>query len=258
MVDDILILRPFNAVFFGCIFLTVLAGIYFIKRNIGKTMAEKKKAVAVFYSVIFVFFIVYKILLSMDSEYSEICVLNGLSEFNWLVELPLNLCNINIILIVIGVLTGSESVLGFCFFFGSLGATLATVMPCIGFSGYSILLPRMLGFYVCHLAVILEMPILLCLGIYRPSYRNVPKAFLTLVSIATIMTAFNLVMRSTGLAPGCNYFYTADPTGIPPLELLYSWIPIPGIYMLPLYLCGLLPFMYLVTFLCKRKERQTN
>ena len=52
--SDILILEPFNAVFFGCLFLTALAGICFIKRNIGKTTAEKKKAVVVLYSVAFV------------------------------------------------------------------------------------------------------------------------------------------------------------------------------------------------------------
>ena len=58
------------------------------------------------------------------------------------------------ILIPIAVLTNRRPLMSFCFFVGPLGALMALVMPGTGFDGYSILLPRMLGYYGTHFMVI--------------------------------------------------------------------------------------------------------
>lgn len=245
---DILTVKPFNPVFFALLALSALFCFLFIKANRKKSYEKRKKAVIIMYGIVFVLFMLYKLLLSQDTEYSELRIENGLAAFNWFGELPLNLCNLNIILTVIALLTDSRKILGVSFFSGFLGALAALLTPVIGFSGYSILLPRMLGYYITHLAVVLIMPILAGLDLYRPKYSDIIPVILSLFATTLVITGINLIIIKTGLNPLCNYFYTIFPNGISVLELLYKYIPVPWVYQLPLIVV-VVPYMLLVTFL---------
>lgn len=244
---DILIYKPFNAVFFASFLLTAAFCFIFVWMLRGKPDKTKRYAIAILYACVTVVFVVYKIFLFYDDDYSVIREANGLAKFNWWAELPLNLCNINMILVIISTLTNSRALLSFNFFLASLGAIFALVMPSTGFSGYSILLPRMLGYYITHFMVVIQTPILALTGVYRPRYKDMLKFIGLTAALTTLITGINFAFRGLGLSVGSNYFYSIDPESNPLLEIFYSIIPVPGLYI---YLSGiiLVPYMLIVTF----------
>ena len=89
----------------------------------------------------------YKLPLSMDAAYVRAYYPNGFNIFN---ELPLHLCNINLFLIPLGVWKRNRSIMGFSFFVAPLGALMALLFPEPLFSGFSLFLPRIFGYYVTH------------------------------------------------------------------------------------------------------------
>ena len=110
-------------------------------------------------------FTVYKLSLSMDAAYIRAYYPNGFNIFN---ELPLHLCNINLFLIPIGLWKRNRSILGFAFFVAPLGALMALLFPEPLFSGFSLFLPRIFGYYVTHALLVVCGLSLATLGVYRP------------------------------------------------------------------------------------------
>ena len=111
--SDRLIMEPFNGVFW-CVF-AIFTGIFttctMILRN--KPEKVKEKAFLAICLVVFIMFFVYKYFLSIDEEYDVIT--SNMGGFNWWGELPLQLCNINMILIPVGIITQNRALLSFCF-----------------------------------------------------------------------------------------------------------------------------------------------
>ncbi|MBQ5961079.1 MAG: YwaF family protein [Firmicutes bacterium] len=241
---DFWIIRPFNLVFCIaslCFILLLIVASLLLRNKSEKT----KKAVIVTACVItFIGFFVYKVFLSLDKEYNVIT--QNMGGFNWWGELPLQLCNINMILIPIAVLTGKRPLMSFCFFVGPIGALFALMMPGNGFDGYSLLLPRMLGFYGTHFMIIIEALAIVTFGLYRPKFRDLPMTIVTLLCVAFVVFCINMLMRWTGLHPKANYFYSVETEGNFLLDLFHSWIPVPFLYLLPSILI-LGPYMLLVT-----------
>ena len=225
------IMHPFNGVFFACfallLLLLVLAGVCLRSKS-----ERTKKTVLVTACVLTLLgFFVYKYFLSIDAEFNEVTAAMG--GFNWWGELPLQLCNINMILIPIAVLTNRRALMSFAFFVGPLGALMALVMPGTGFDGYSILLPRMLGYYGTHFMVIIEALALAVFGLYRPRFRDLPGTVAALVLISLAVFGFNMLLRTTGLHPKANYFFSVETEGNFILEIFHKWIPVPFLYLLP-------------------------
>ena len=131
----------FNLVFAGCLLLLTAASLLLRK----KSEKARKTVLLTACAVTVIGFFLYKYFLSMDSDFAAITA--DMGGFNWWGELPLQLCNINMILIPIAVLKDSRPLKCFCFFLAPLGALMALLMPANGFDGYSLLLPRMLGYY---------------------------------------------------------------------------------------------------------------
>ena len=143
---------PFNIVY---IFLMLLGAatlmlIWHALRD--KPETTRKRVLVIICALNIVFYFVYKGFLSVDAEFLEI---SGLESFNWFNELPLQLCNINLFLIPLGVMTKKRGVLGFSFFIAPLAAMLALLFPEIAFTGYSLSQPRILGYYVTHLLIVI-------------------------------------------------------------------------------------------------------
>ena len=65
-------------------------------------------------------------------------------------ELSLHLCNINLFLTPLGVWKRNRSIMGFSFFVAPLGALMALLFPEPLFSGFSLFLSRIFGYYVTH------------------------------------------------------------------------------------------------------------
>ncbi|MCQ2419769.1 MAG: YwaF family protein [Clostridia bacterium] len=260
MYADFWILKPFNPMFFICTALAALLGFVMIRVNRKKDEAQRRRAVVILYAAALALFFVYKITLNFDREYDEILAQAGQVGFNFMDELPLNLCNINLILIIIGLEKRARPILGFTFFFGTLGALMALTMPCAGFDCYNLFLPRMLGYYVTHFIIALQLPLLAGLDLYRPKFRDILPAFGTLLLLAACMTGVNHLFRTCGISPTSNYFFSYDPNGNFILELFYSWLPYPGLYLLP-GTAIVLPYMAAVTAVSRllhRRDEKTD
>lgn len=226
------IMRTFNPLFFTCfaffIALLVIASLILKKRS------EKTRRIVLIVAclVTFVGFFIYKFFLSIDTEYDKL-VIETRGGFTWWAELPLQLCNINMMLIPIAVATKSRPLMSFGFFMAPLGALMALLSPAVGFDGYSIWLPRMLGFYGTHFMIIIEGLALATFGLYRPKFRDFPKTILTIVILMLLITGINLLLIKCHIYERANYFFTMEHEGISILKLFWSWIPVPVLYLLP-------------------------
>ncbi len=251
--ENFWILRPFNAVFLCCfaLFIALLVVSSLILRN--KSEKTRRTVLVVACLVTVVGFFVYKYMLSLDAEYRIVNAAMG--GFNWWSELPLNLCNINMIIIPIAIWKRSRPLMNFSFFLGPLGALMALMMPSTGFSGYSILMPRMLGFYFTHFMVFIEGIALASFGLFRPTYKELPKTLLTVLIVAIIVFGINMLLRLTGLCPKANYFFSVETEGNPVLEIFHRWIPVPFLFLLPcIVVIGV--YMCIITFFFSLADRK--
>ena len=229
--SDFWIIRPLNPVFLltfsAFILLLVIASL--LLRN--KSERTKQTVLVTACALTFISFFFYKYALFKDAEFNILTASMG--GFNWWGELPLHLCNINMILIPICVLKKSRPLMCFSFFLGPLGAMMALLMPGTGFNGYSLLLPRMLGYYGIHFMIVIEGLALVCFGLFRPRYRDLPRTVLAALLIALCIFGVNMLLRFSGLHPKANYFYSVETEGNFLLDMFYGWIPHPFLYLLP-------------------------
>ena len=241
---ELWIMRPFGglflAVFAGFILLLVLASLLLRE----KSEQTKKTVLVSACALTLLGFFLYKYALCVDRDYSRITAAMG--GFNWWGELPLQLCNINMLLIPAAVLRKNRPLMCFGFFVGPLGALMALVMPANGFDGYSLLLPRMLGYYGTHFMIVIEGLALVTFGLLRPRLKDLPRTALTVLLIAFTIFLINLLLRRSGLHPKANYFYSVETEGNFLLEIFHRWIPVPFLYLLPSFLI-LIPYMLLIT-----------
>ena len=224
-------MRPFSPVFcaaFALGLLLLIAASVLLRKKSERTRAL---VISVVCWLTLLGFVAYKYALSIDADYNRITAAMG--GFNWWGELPLQLCNINLLLIPVAVLTKKRPLLGFCFFVGPIGALMALLVPGNGFDGYSIFLPRMLGYYGTHLVIVFAALAVGTFGLYRPRLRDLPTVVLTILAVAFAVFCFDLLLRRTGLHPKANYFFAVETEGNPLLELFYRWIPLPFLYLLP-------------------------
>ena len=252
------IMKPLNplflAVFAAFLLLLVFASVLLRGRS-ERTRSLVLIAACV---VTLIGFVIYKYFLSLDSDYNLITA--GMGGFNWWGELPLQLCNINMLLIPIAVLKKSRPLMCFSFFLGPLGALMALLMPGNGFDGYSLLLPRMLGYYGTHFMIVIEGLALAAYGLFRPRFRDLPRAVLTALAICFGVFLVNVLLRWSGLHPKANYFMAMETEGNPLLELFHRWIPYPFLYLMP---CSAIlgAYMFVVTLpfaLCDRLRSHGN
>ena len=238
------IMRPFNALFF-CIFGFFIA-LLVVSSLLLRNKEDKTRRIVLCTACIVtaIGFFVYKYFLSIDVEYDQVAYAS-MGGFNWWGELPLHLCNINMILIPIGVWRKNRSLMSFSFFTGTLGATMALLMPSMGFAGYPIFMPRMIGFWGTHFMVLIEAIALATYGLYRPKYKDLPKTTLTIVIVTFCIFLIDVFIRVTGLNPHANYFFAMETEGNPVLNIFHNLIPVPFLYMIPC-LIVLVPYMSLI------------
>ncbi len=242
--NDFWILRPFNAlfclVFAAFLAILILAGLLLRRKSDGA-----RRAVLVTACVLtLIGFFVYKYFLSIDAEFDRLTA--DMGGFNWWGELPLQLCNINMILIPVAVLLDKRALMSFAFFVDPLGALMAVVMPGTGFDGYSLLLPRMIGYFGTHFMIIIEALALAVFGLYRPRFKDIPKTVAAMFLISLAVFGINMLLRWTGLHPKANYFFSVETEGNFLLEIFHRWIPVPFLYLLPSIVI-LVAYMALIT-----------
>ncbi|MFQ9555964.1 MAG: hypothetical protein ACLR1P_08460 [Oscillospiraceae bacterium] len=120
-----------------------------------------------------------------------------------------------------------------CLFVAPLGALMALVFPDPAFSGYSLWLPRMLGYYLTHMLILICGFSLTTLGFYRPRPKDLPGITGALLTTAFAAFLVDLLLRHT-VCPQANYFFAfGQDIDISILNLLWKWIPVPFLYELP-------------------------
>ena len=228
---DFWVVHPFNGIFclMLCFFALLLALSALALR--GRSAETRERVLIGACLVTLIGYFLYKHMLSLDEDYNVITAAMG--GFNWWGELPLQLCNINMMLIPIAVWRKSRPLQCFCFFLGPLGALMALVMPGNGFDGYSLLLPRMLGYYGTHFMIVIEGLALVAFGLFRPRFRDLPRAILAALAITFCIFLIDLLLRWTGLHPKANYFFAMETEGNFLLEIFHRLIPVPFLYLLP-------------------------
>lgn len=246
------IFSPLNPLFLSvfAVFIALLTAASLALR--GKTDKTKRTVLVSACAVTFVSYFIYKYALSLDADYNEITA--NMGGFNWWGELPLQLCNISMILIPIAVMKKSRPLLCFGFFIGPLGALMALLMPGNGFDGYSLLLPRMLGYYGTHFMIVMEGWALVTFGLFKPRFSDIPRAALTIFALGLAIFGVNMLLRWSGLHPKANYFFAVETEGNFLLEIFHSWIPVPFLYLIPC-IGVLAAYMALVTALLSGIDR---
>ena len=224
-----MIIRPFNSVFFMLMAL-VAAGTVALSFGFRKKSEKARTILMVsLCAATVVIFFIYKGFLSVDEEF---LVASGIDKFNWWDELPLQLCNINMFLIAIGALTKNKYLLGFSFYTAPLGAFMALATPEPTFIGYPLFMPRILGFYVTHMMIVMLGILIVTLGFYKPSFKSLPGIIAVFLMVAACIHVVNFILRKT-VCPFADYFFTFNPKGVSILELFWKWIPCPFLYLLP-------------------------
>lgn len=228
-----MIIKAFNIVWFLVIALFIGATIFVTIKLKNKEQITKDKFMTILGISNIVFFLLYKVWLSIDDY-----------DFVFWKELPLQLCNINMFLIIIAARSKNKFLTVFSSYVAPLGAIMAMTFAEPAFTGNSIFLLRNIGFYGTH-GIILMMGILLfTLGYQKPSFKDI---IYLLPALVVISLSAYLVNNLFGLIVNCktNYFYTCSPAGIGLLEMFWEWIPLEYLYLLPAsvifiaYICGL-------------------
>ena len=234
-------IRPFNGPFMLLLLLTAIS-IAVIRRLRKRPKKQRTGFLLILCIFNILFYSVYKCLLSVDQEFM---LISQLEHFNWFNELPLQLCNVNLFLIPAGLLSQKRSILGFSFFTAPLGAAMALLFPESAFVGYSLMLPRIFGFYLTHILLIICGLSLSALGFYRPQRKDFPGIIAAFVILAFSAHLVNTLFRYT-VCPQANYFFTYG-ADISLLNLFWKLIPIPFLYELPALL-SLLCYMVIIEF----------
>lgn len=237
---------PFNFVYICLLALGALLLLLMHRTLRGKPESVRKKYLLWLCAANIVLYFVYKGFLSVDAEFVQV---SGIERFNWFNELPLQLCNINLFLIPLGAATGKRGIMGFAFFIAPLAALLALMFPEAAFVGYLITQPRILGFYLTHLLIVVCGISLYTLGFYKPEFADFPGIIAAFVVLSLGAHIINTVLRRT-VCPQASYFFTYG-ADISVLNLLWRLIPIPYIYLLPALLV-LLAYMSLVTLFFRK------
>jgi uncharacterized membrane protein YwaF len=155
-------------------------------------------------------------------------------------ELPLHFCSLVTLGLVVTLATNSSALKCLCYFPGALGGFMALVSPAAAFTGRSVFSLFSVGFFGAHGLNFVLSVLIATLGLYNPTYRQAGRALKLFLVLCFGMAGIDFAMRVV-FHPDTNYFYFFDPEGAGVLESLYTLVPYPFLYQLPL-----IPFAYLM------------
>ena len=216
-----MIISTFNFTYF--LFLLLLAIITVVLSIIFKNKSQKAKDTLIVSMGIFniILFIVYKYFLSID----------GYDFIIWK-ELPLQLCNINMFIIPLGVILNNKYLKTFGFYIGPLAAIMAITFPEEGFTDNNIFLMRNIGFYGTHGIIVIKGILLLSLGYVELKFKDIINLFAITIPLSLAIFLVNILFFNiTGVET--NYFFTMHPSTVSLLHAFYNLIPIKYLYLLP-------------------------
>ena len=230
-------IQPFNTTHILTITIMPMLG-FIIIHLVSHSLHEQSKRrllLSICYFNI-VLYVVYKIVQAHEQGYA----------FDIFTNLPLHLCNLNLILLPIALHTKNKTLMAYQLYFGVPLAALAliTVHPLFISRPIWHFTPFVYFFYHSMLVVLPFVPVKH--RFYTPSFKNILQPTLLLVVLTAVIHSINIVFRATGLAADANYFFTYGLEGDFFTELLWQFIPYPFFFLLPALLL-FVPFIILVT-----------
>ena len=240
-----MIIKAFNEAYFLVLFIGLIIIVLFSVLLKNKSPKTKQKVLLGYCIFNIILYCIYKIaLMTPHSDYQRYGY-----AFNIWLELPLQLCNISMFLVPIGLLLNKGRVAqflkGYGFFVAPLGAFLALSSPEPLFTGTSLLEFYNIGFYFTHLNILCYGILLVTLGFYKPSYKALPLMVAFIFVLSGIMYGLDKIFT---LISGVtvNYFYLVNPAGVSILEAFWKIIPCEYFYMI-FGIAILVAYMALVT-----------
>lgn len=245
-----MMITPFNLAWFVLI-LAQFSLPFFIAGFFKESTRKEKLSFVKWFSIsTAILWVIYKYSLSKDPDFPLFFIWD---------ELPLQPCNTMIWLGIIASLLDSDFIMDYGFYIGIPCALLALVMPESEFILVPILSPRAIGYYGTHALVVVLGVLFVSLGLVEVNYKNAFHSVLFFMFMASAAHIVNLLLRAT-VHPTATYYYTFgfDENFI--LAALKRMIPIPLLYMIPLFIVAFL-VTFLETFIitsCQRMKENIN
>lgn len=226
-----MIIRPFNLPFI--ILLLIFAGVFaFLTVLARKRGVDYARKLLGWVSAAFVpVFVVHVVSSIMDPVLNAVRADNGLLPYTIWSVLPFHLCYVNMLMMPVAVFSGNRHLEHFCAMTGPAGALAALCFPTVGYSDANVFAASIMTYYILHFGLIACGISIFTFRLVRPTYRDIPWSLLILVIAGVTAHIVNLILRQTGLYINANFCFTMTPEQIPPLEMVYSIIPVPLLYM---------------------------
>ncbi len=222
-----LTVAPLNGTWWGifALILAVLFLLWFFRGRGRKSANSNRRFLGLLALATLLYLWGYKTLLSLQPDF----------DFHFWNELPLQPCNVLAALAVLAAVTDWQILKTFCLCAGLPFSAVALLMPVDGFEQVPLLSVNAVGFYGFHGLVLVLAVSFGTLRVCRPRWRDVPGAAGLLVGLGAAAHGVNLLLRAT-VYPQANYFYTFGLDGNAVLEGLWTLLPVPLVYELPLLL----------------------
>jgi len=200
--------------------------LYFILRNMPQ---EKKRRILLGTGIfLMVMFYVQRYFMLTDPRFME---MYGSGWDTKIVNLlPFHLCYASLVLFIAGLALNKKALQTFCFFVSPVGATMALLVPDVYALDVSIFEPAVLMFYLSHGALAAIYWNIGFQGFAEISWKGAAKAVAIAGVLYIVMFGVNVIGQSCGI-DSMNYCYSYGPEGNALLEIFWSWIPVPGLYL---------------------------
>lgn len=248
-----LIIKPFNPVFFAMFALCILLA--YLTSRLKKETA--KKVIITVNIVCFVWLLIYKNTLFLDKDYVQICIDAHVELPTFWNGLPCHFCNILLVLTPFALMKGDRKLMAVATYNCFYSTALALLMPASGFSGYSLLLPRVFSFYCIHFAGQYTGFAILFSGFYEPNNKELFSSFYYTVGIYTLSYVVSAVLLKLKLSETVNFFYSISPRNNPVLLFFYRLLPMQYFYFIPIIALFMIP-TGLVGFLWQKIKQLRN
>ncbi|HAR57320.1 MAG TPA: hypothetical protein DCR62_01005 [Acholeplasmatales bacterium] len=153
--------------------------------------------------------------------------------------LPIELCNINIIITLIALVINKKFLNNYMYYVTMIGG----LIPLLVFpdchmitQGNNLFHYMFLDFWFIHTNLVAIPIAMIAWGFFQPEKKQIPKVILTLVGIYLFAFLSSIILRNFDSFQTANYMYSLRHNNLPILKQLYSIIPIPFVYGLPLAL----------------------
>ena len=170
-------------------------------------------------------------------------------NFVLIYNLPLHFCNINLVLLPLAIITENKTLMAYQVYFGTLLAFFALTAIDPSFRGKPFFEFSCLVYYYYHSMLTIIPFILIKIKLFKPSLKNLWHPIVLMIVLTALVHILNIVLRSTGIGPNANYFYTFGLVGDPFTEIFKSIIPYNFFYLIPILLIIFIPYILLILLL---------